>query len=72
MTEIRITNEELPVLMEALHFFGAELHQRINRYDYDSQLKCSEKMRLLDHLIDALNHTPKEATNGNKMYYQIL
>ena len=69
MTTVRITSEELPVLMEALHFFGAELQHRIKTYDQDGQLKCSEKMRLIDHLIDSIKHINTEATNGNEMYY---
>ena len=72
MTTIRITNQELPVLMEALHLYGATLHERIEGYDQDSKLECSEKIQLLDHLIDALKHTPKEATNGNEMHHQVF
>ena len=57
MTTVRVTEEQLPVLMEALHFFGAELQHRIKTYDEDDQPKCSQKMRLIDQVIAVIKKT---------------
>tara|TARA_R110000824_G_scaffold141116_1_gene307520 strand:+ start:242 stop:415 length:174 start_codon:yes stop_codon:yes gene_type:complete len=57
MITLRVMEEELPVLMEALHFFGAELQHRIKTYDEDDQPKCSQKMRLIDQVIAVIKKT---------------
>ena len=57
MITLRVTEEQLPVLMEALHFFGAELQHRIKTYDEDEQPKCSQKMRLIDQVIAVIKKT---------------
>lgn len=58
MILLKITEDEMPVVLEALHFFGAELHDRLK--SGEEQDPIFKKITTLDQIIDVIQLTNKK------------
>ena len=58
MILLKITQDEMPVVLEALHFFGAELQSRLK--SEDEQDPVLKKITTLDQIIDVIQLTNKK------------
>ncbi len=60
MILLKITEEEKPILMEALHFFGVELDAQVKGALHpDEEKESLDKMVVLDQIIDVLKLTER-------------
>jgi hypothetical protein len=60
MILLKITEEEKPILLEALHFFGSELDARVKgAFHPDEEKESLSKMIVLDQIIDVLKLTER-------------
>ena len=60
MILLKVTENEMPVLLEALHFFGAELQAQLKAHGEDGREAIVDKIVTLDQVIDVLQLTNKK------------
>ena len=60
MILLKITEKEKPVILEALHFFGAEIDGRMKTMAQENDLESwGEMLHIIDQIIDVINQTKK-------------
>ena len=59
MILLKVTRDEMPVLLEALYFFGSELQGRLGSKDKKDRKPIVDKIVVLDQIIDVLRLTNK-------------
>lgn len=61
MILLKLTEKEKPVLLEALHFFGAEIDSRMKIMAQENDLESwAEMLHVIDQIIDVLQLTNKK------------
>jgi hypothetical protein len=60
MILLKITEKEKPIILEALHFFGAELSERLKHCFDDDVSERVKEIELLDQIIDVIQLTDKK------------
>jgi len=60
MILLKVTEDEMPILLEALHLFGAELQEILKTYPEEDQGPTVDKIVVLDQIIDVLQLTNKK------------
>jgi|TARA_R110002020_G_scaffold386492_1_gene597300 hypothetical protein len=61
MILLKITEKEKPVILEALHFFGAEIDGRMKTMAQEDDLESwAEMMFIIDQIIDVIQLTEKK------------
>jgi len=60
MILLKITKEEKPLVLEALHFFGSELEQRLQNCGDNDISERLKDIDLIDRIIDVINLTDKK------------
>ena len=58
MILLKVTEKEEPVILEALHFFGAEIQARMKSMGEDNDLESwAEMLVTIDQIIDVIKLT---------------
>jgi hypothetical protein len=58
MILLKITEKEKPVILEALHFFGGEIQDRMKSMGEDNDLESwAEMLTTIDQMIDVIKLT---------------
>lgn len=60
MILLKLTEKEIPVVLEALHFFGRELADMVQQYDDEETARESQKLEIIDQIIDVIQLTNKK------------
>lgn len=62
MILLKITEEEKPILLEALHYFGGEIETQMETKGEDEDLEpYVRKLSVIDQIIDVLQLTNKKS-----------
>jgi len=62
MILLKVTEKEKPVILEALHFFGAEIDARMKTMAYEDDLESwAEMLFIIDQIIDVIQLTEKKS-----------
>tara|TARA_R100001086_G_scaffold247141_2_gene180683 strand:- start:5566 stop:5844 length:279 start_codon:yes stop_codon:yes gene_type:complete len=67
MILLKITEEEKPVILEALHFFGRELEDMIRQGPDEKTPEEISKLEIIDQIIDVIQLT-KEGEEGSSLF----
>ena len=62
MILLKITEKEIPVVLEALHFSARELADMIKQYDDEETASESQKLETIDQIIDVIQLTLKKSS----------
>lgn len=60
MILLKLTEKEVPVVLEALHFFARELLDMVKQYNDEETLSESQKLEVVDQIIDVIQLTHKK------------
>ena len=60
MILLKLTEKEIPIVLEALHFFARELADMIKQYDDKETPSESQKLEVIDQIIDVIQLTHKK------------
>ena len=62
MILLKLTEKEIPVVLEALHFFARELADMIKQYDDEETASESQQLEVIDQIIDVIQLTLKKSS----------
>tara|TARA_R100000655_G_scaffold12254_7_gene28438 strand:- start:30862 stop:31053 length:192 start_codon:yes stop_codon:yes gene_type:complete len=60
MILLKLTEDEIPTVLEALHFFGRELEDMIKQGPDEKTPEEISKLEIIDQIIDVIQLTQKK------------
>lgn len=64
MILLKLTEKEIPAVLEALHFYGAEIDRRLKPMANEDDLESwAEMLHIIDQIIDVIQLTKKQSIN---------